>query len=640
MNIVDLIRGRRLANREQESRQIGWPQAVPAMGLDGLGSASYGPEAALTVLAPLGAASLAWIGWVMAPIVLLLATLYFSYRQTVVAYQTDGGAYTVAKTNIGPHAGLLAAAALMLDYILNVAVGISAGVGALTSAVPALHPHTLALCLAVLALVTFANLRGTAEAGLLFSLPTYVFIASFLGLIAVGVARTLMSAGHPAPVVAPALIGRPTEAVSLWLLMRAFAAGCTAMTGVEAVSNSIGAFKPPVSRRAHQTLTIVCATLGLLLSGVAVCARSFHIGAMDQTRSDYRSVAAQLAGAVAGHGPIFYVAMSSLLAVLALSANTSYVGFPRLCRTVAQDAYLPRPFALPDRRLVFSEGVAFLTLTAGGLLIVFDGITDRLIPLFAIGAFLTFAMSQMGMVAHWRRKGGEIKRLAINAFGAAITLVALVVIAMTKFAEGAWIVIFAIPATVFVMLAIRNYYDRLDASIAAASSTLQIAELDPPTVLVAIEDRSRMTDQALSFAMTLSPDVIAIHLLHLGGPEDDENAREIRRKWDAEVAEPLATRGLTPPRLVLLPAPRRQIHRPLLEFMDKLDADTPGRSVAVLIPELVLTNWWERLLHSRRSERLRRALLKHGGPRLNVIICPWRRQLPLDCHAKPSPPAH
>ena len=625
MNIVRLIRGRRLANREQESRKVGWLQAVPAMGLDGLGSASYGPEAALTVLAPLGAASLAWIGWVMAPIVLLLAVLYFSYRQTVVAYRTDGGAYIVAKTNLGAHAGLLAAAALMLDYILNVAVGISAGVGALTSSFPALHAETLPICLAVLALVTIVNLRGTAEAGVLFSLPTYLFIASFLGLIATGVVRTLASGGHPQPLIAPAPIGAPSATLSLWLLMRAFAAGCTAMTGVEAVSNSIGAFKPPVTRRAHQTLTVICATLGLLLAGVAFCAHSFRIGAMDQTRPDYRSVASQLAGAVAGHSPIYYVAMASLLAVLALSANTSFVGFPRLCRLIAQDGYLPRPFALPGRRLVFSAGVAFLTTTAGALLIVFDGITDRLIPLFAIGAFLTFTVSQVGMVAHWRREAGDARRLGVNAFGAAITMAALAVIVTTKFAEGAWIVILAIPGVFTVMLGIRRYYDRLDASITATSPTLQIAEVQPPTVLVAVEDRSRMTDRALSFAMTLSPDVIAIHLLRLAGPEDNENTREIRRRWQAEVAEPLAACGLNPPRLLLLPAPHREIHRPMLDLIEKLDAETPGRSVAVLIPELVLTHWWEPVLHARRAERLRRALLKHGGPRLNVIISPWRR---------------
>lgn len=625
MNIVDLVRGRRLANNEQQSLKISWLEAVPAMGLDGLGSASYGPEAALTILAPLGAASLAWIGWVMAPIVLLLTVLYLSYRQTVVAYQTNGGAYTVAKENLGQYASLLAAAALMIDYVLNVAVGISAGIGALTSSIPSLQPHTLALCLAVLAIVTLVNLRGTGEAGLLFALPTYVFIACFLGLAAVGLGRILVAGGHPQPVVPPPPIGPATAAVSLWLLMRAFAAGCTAMTGVEAVSNAVGAFRPPVTHRAHLTLTIICASLGLLLAGIAACAHGYHIAAMDQSKPGYQSVLSQLASAIAGRGPIYYVAMASLLTVLSLSANTSFVDFPRLSRLVAADGYLPRSFAIPDRRLVFSAGIGFLALTAGLLLIVFSGITDRLIPLFAIGAFLTFTMSQIGMVAHWRRQPGRNHwRLAINGLGAAITALALAVIVAAKFVEGAWIVVLTIPAIYGSMQAIHRYYERLDASLAATAPTFHLDETEPPTVLVAIEERNRMSDRALRFAMTLSPDVIAVHLLRLSGPDEDEDTRDVRRKWEADVVQPLTAQGVTPPRLVVLPAQYREIHVPLLELVEKLDADTPGRSVAVLIPELVLQRWWERLLHIRRAEQLRRALVQHGGPRLNVIIAPWR----------------
>jgi amino acid transporter len=625
MNFVGLLLGRRLTNREQETRKVGWFEAVPAMGLDGLGSASYGPEAALTILAPLGAISRNWVGPVMAPIILLLVVLYFSYRQTVVAYQTNGGAYTVSKDNLGRHASLLAASALMIDYVLNVAVGISAGIGALTSSVPGLQPYTLALCLAVLLVVTLANLRGTGEAGWLFALPTYVFIACFLSFIAIGLWKIAISGGHPHPVIAPPHLGPATEAVSLWLLMRAFASGCTAMTGVEAVSNSVGAFKAPVARRAHQTLTVICITLGLLLAGVAALAREYGLGAMDQARPGYQSVLSQLAGATVGHGPIYFVAMASLLAVLSLSANTSFVGFPRLSRLVAQDGFLPRPFAVADRRLVFSAGIGFLTISAGALLIAFGGITDRLIPLFAIGAFLTFTMSQMGMVAHWRKQEGRNRRrLAINALGAAITIVALAVIVVAKFTQGAWIVVLAIPAIFCLLVAVRRYYDRLDQSL-QPSGTFVLEETQPPTVLVAIESRTRMTDTALNFALTLSPDVIAVHLLRLSGPDAEEDTREIKRRWDSEISGPISECGLKPPRLVLLPAPHRQIHGPLLEFIEKIDADTPGRSVAVLIPEMVLRHWWERGLHTRRAERLRAALLAHGGSRLKLVTSPWRR---------------
>ena len=625
MELLDLVLGPRLANRDQDAEKIGWFEAVPAMGLDGLGSASYGPEAALTIMIPLGAASLGWVGPVMAPIVVLLVVLYLSYRQTVVAYPSNGGAYTVAKENLGRNAGLLAAAALMVDYILNVAVGISAGVGALTSSVPSLQPYTLMLCLGILALVTLANLRGTLEAGVLFALPTYVFIVSFLGLIGLGLWRVAASGGHPTAVIAPPPIANATEVMGIWLFMRAFASGCTAMTGVEAVSNGVGAFKEPVIKNAHVTLTVICLVLGLLLAGIAFVAHAYGLGAMDQTKGDYQSVLSQLAGAVVGHGAIYYVAMASLLAVLCLSANTSFVGFPRLCRLVAEDGFLPRSFAVADRRLVFSVGIAVLTVTAAGLLILFGGITDRLIPLFAIGAFLTFSISQTGMVVHWRRQEGRNgTRLAINAVGATTTVLALAVILAAKFIEGAWITVIAVPVIIAMLFAIHRYYQRLDDAL-ATDGPFRVTETAPPTVLVAVEGRNRMSDKALQFAMTLSPDVIAVHLLRLAGPEAGDDGAALKRAWQADVVGPLEQRGVKAPRLMLLPAPYREIHEPLLEYIAKLDADTPGRSVAVLIPELVKPRWWERGLHSQRADRLRKMLIEHGNERVNVIIAPWRR---------------
>lgn len=624
MAFIDFVLGRRLSNNEQDSRKIGWFEAVPAMGLDGLGSASYGPEAALTILIPLGAASLAWVGWVMAPIVALLMILYVSYRQTIVAYPTNGGAYTVSKENLGRNASLLAAAALMVDYILNVAVGISAGVGALTSSVPALQPWTLSLCLVVLGLVTLANLRGTPEAGWLFALPTYVFVASFLGLVAAGLWSIVATGGHPHPVVPPPAMGGTTGAISVWLFMRAFASGCTAMTGVEAVSNGVGAFKEPVVAQAHRTLTLICLVLGLLLAGIATVAHFYGLAAMDQTKPDYQSVLSQLCAAIAGHGVVYYVAMASLLAVLSLSANTSFVGFPRMCRIVAQDGYLPRAFAVADRRLVFSVGIFVLTITAGGLLILFGGITDRLIPLFAIGAFLTFSMSQFGMVAHWRKQGPRnATRLAINATGAATTTVALLVILAAKFVDGAWITVIAIPLIVGVLLVVRRYYDRLDAALACAGP-FTLEETEPPTVLVALEGRNRMSDHALQVAMTLSPDVIAVHLLRVAGPEVEDDGRVLKARWQTEVVKPLEERSIKAPRLMLLPAPFRELHEPLLAFIEKLDRETPGRAVAVMIPEVVKRRWWEFALHNNRADRLRKMLLKHGDSRVNVFIAPWR----------------
>jgi amino acid transporter len=623
MKIIDLVFGRRLANQEHEERKIGWAAGVPAMGLDGLGSSSYGPEAALTILIPLGAASLHSIGWVIAPIVGLLAILYVSYRQTLLAYPSNGGAYTVAKENLGRGGALLAAAALMIDYVLNVAVGISAGVGALTSSVPALQPYTLWLCLGILAIIAVTNLRGTREAGWLFAAPTYLFLGSFLGILGYGLARLYLSGGSPQPVVAPPPLPPGTEALSLWLFMRAFAAGCTAMTGVEAVSNGVDAFREPVVREARTTLTVICAALGLLLVGVALSAQGYGIGAMDQAQPGYQSVMSQLVAAIAGRGVVYYVAMSSLLAVLCLSANTSYVGFPRICRLVALDDYLPRSFAVSDRRLVFSVGVLFLTVTGGALLVVFGGITDRLIPLFAIGAFLTFTLSQLGMVVHWRRVGGEGKRLAVNALGAATTIVALLVITVAKFAEGAWIVALAVPATIAVLLCVHNYYARLERKL-SVSGEFRIEETEPPTVVVAYEERNRMTDRALHFALTLSRDVIAVHLLRLRDPDLDEDLNDIRETFAAEVAAPVEKAGLTPPRLMFLRAAYREMAGPLLGLIDKIDGAAPERAVAILIPERVHRHWWQWLLHGRRARQLRAALMEHAGPRLMIITAPWR----------------
>lgn len=627
MHILDFLLGRRLANREEQARRIGWFEAVPAMGLDGMGSASYGPEAALAVLAPLGAASLQWIGPVMAPIVALLVILYLSYRQTVAAYRTNGGAYAVAKENLGRNASLLAASALMIDYVLNVAVGVSAGVGALTSSIPVLHAYALPICLAVLAIVTVANLRGLRESGLLFAVPTYGFMASFLGLIGLGLVRTMLAGGHPHPVAPPSSpFPAPGQMVTLWVLVRAFAAGCTAMTGVEAVSNAVGAFRDPVQQQAQRTLTVICGVLALLLAGVAYLAHAYGLSAMDQSKAGYQSLLSQLAAAIAGRGGAYDLAMACLLAVLCLSANTSFVAFPRLCRMLAADGFLPRPFAVADRRLVFSVGVVFLALTAGALLIVFGGITDRLIPLFAIGAFLTFTLSQIGMVAHWRRVDGKgrRRRLAINGLGATITSVALAVIVAAKFTEGAWIVVVAIPGILWLLLAVHRYYQRLDRELEPEPRFVAGEEL-PPTVILAIDARTRVTDRALSLAMSLSPDVIAVHLLELEGPETEDDCREIRRRWRAQVEQPLAEQGRTAPKLLLIPAPFREIHRPLLDLVERLDAATPRRQVAVLIPELLPTRPWERLLHGRQANRLRAALFAHGGPRLNVMTVPWRR---------------
>jgi amino acid transporter len=376
----------------------------------------------------------------------------------------------VAKENLGEQAGLLAAAALLLDYILNVAVGISAGVGALESAFPTLQSHTLILCLGVLLIVTFVNLRGVRESGLAWSLPTYTFVVSLAIVLALGVFKEIQAGGHPRAVLPPAPLASSAEAISLWLIFRAFASGCTAMTGVEAVSNGVPIFAEPPVKNARRTLTLIVVILGTLLAGIGFLANAYQVGAMDQRQPNYQSVISQLTAAIVGRGPLYFVTIGSVLAVLTLSANTSYADFPRLCRLLAEDGYLPHVFANLGRRLVYTTGILILFVLSAILLTIFGGITDRLIPLFAVGAFGAFTMSQAGMVVHWRRLKGKGAKTALllNFLGACTTAVALLIIIVAKFHEGAWITLIIIPGLIWLFLAVKGHYRRTWAAIADA----------------------------------------------------------------------------------------------------------------------------------------------------------------------------
>ncbi|MDP9169525.1 MAG: APC family permease, partial [Acidobacteriota bacterium] len=461
MSLVDIVFGKPLASDEDAQQRVGTAAGIPIFGLDALGSAAYGPEAALTMLLPLGVLGVSYALPITIGIVVLLIIVYFSYRQTIAAYPTGGGSYTVARFNLGARVGLVAAAALMVDYLLNVAVGISTGVGALISAAPALQPFTLPLCLAILALITFVNLRGVREAGTVFMLPTYLFLACLLSAVGLGVFKVVMSGGHPAPVVAPPKPHAAAAAgISVWLLIKAFSSGCTAMTGVEAVSNGVQAFREPAAKTAQRTLTVIIAVLVVLLLGIAFLARAYNIAATEPGQANYESLLSQLLGAVAGKGIFYYVSIGSILVVLALSANTSFADFPRLCRVVAQNGYLPYGFATRGRRLVYSYGVYALAALSAVLLTAFGGVTDRLIPLFAIGAFLSFTLSQAGMVMHWRKHKGphSNKSLVVNALGAAVTGITVLVVMVAKFSEGAWITLVMIPALLFLMGGIRRHY--------------------------------------------------------------------------------------------------------------------------------------------------------------------------------------
>jgi len=620
VSIADKIFGKRLRSSQAEEERIGVWAGIPILGLDGLSSSAYGPEAALTLLVPLGAAGLATIGPITLVILGLLLLLYLSYRQTIGAYPQGGGSYTVAKENLGTRVGLLAAAALMIDYILNVAVGISAGVGALVSAVPALHPHILLLCLAILAIIVVVNLRGMRESGVAFGLPTYLFVASLGLVLAAGVFQALLHGGHPRPVMPPPPLGPPVEAASLWLLMRSFASGCTAMTGVEAVSNGVKYFKQPTVPNAQRTLTAIVAILGLLLGGIAYLARAYQIGAMDQEKPGYQSVLSQLVAAVAGRGVIYYVTIASILAVLALSANTSFAGFPRLCRIVSEDGFLPRSFSTVGRRLVYSNGIAVLALLSGLLLVVFGGITDRLIPLFAVGAFSAFTLSQVGMVVHWRRAGGGAHArvaMAINGLGAIATGVALAVILVAKFVEGAWMTVVLVPAILVLFARVKRHYGRVVRQVTCLRP-LDLSGLEPPIVVVPVDTWNMVTAKALRFGLRISSDVRAVHV-----GVNEAKRQALQEQWQLEVEEPARRAGRPAPRLIVLPSPYRRLFLPLIDFVQQLEQENPAREIAVIIPELVERRWYETLLHNHRAEVLKARLLLEDSERVALVNIPW-----------------
>src|SRR5476651_1439423 len=525
MSLRNLLLGRPLASHEEGEQRVGPIAGIPMLGLDALSSAAYGPEAAMTLLIPLGVLGIGYIGPISAIIIGLLVIVYFSYQQTIGAYPTGGGSYTVARQNLGLFPGLLAAAALLLDYVLVVAVGISAGVGALVSAVPALQPHTLLLCLGILALIALVNLRGVRESGAAFVLPTYLFVLSLFIVIGVGLVKTWLAHGHPVPEVAPPTVLAATATAGWWIVVRAFASGCTAMTGVEAVSSGVTAFREPAVVNAQRTLSAIIGILVVLLAGIAYLAGVYHIGATEPGVAGYQSVLSQLVAAVVGTGPFYYVTIGSILAVLALSANTGFADFPRLCRLIAEDGFLPRVFASRGRRLVYSLGIYVLTGLSAVLLIIFGGITDRLIPLFAVGAFLAFTLSQAGMVGHWRRTHGSGRRLAmaINGVGAIATGVTLLVVLVAKFAEGAWVMTLLVPALLAVFEMVRRHYQAVSVEIANPLA-LDVTNIQPPIVIIPMSQWNRMSQKGLRFALKLSPDIYVVQV-QAGAPAESEDRK-------------------------------------------------------------------------------------------------------------------
>ncbi|WP_263381757.1 APC family permease [Granulicella arctica] len=621
MAISDVLFGRPLATSEERAEHIGVAAGIPIFGLDALTSAAYGPEAAMALLIPLGVYGTQFIVPIITAILILLVIVFFSYRQTIAAYPNGGGSYTVASENLGEGAGLLAAAALMIDYILTAAVGVSGGVTALSSAIPGLQPFTIELCLMVLLVLVIVNLRGVKDTGSAFILPTFLFIGTLLVMVGVGVFKTFAAGGHPHSVaVLPPALPQTVKLLGLWMLMKAFSSGCAAMTGVEAVSNGVMAFGEPRAKKAQYTLTIIIAILIVLLYGIAWLSRSYQIMAMNPDEAGYQSLLSLLVSAVFGRGWFYFLTMGSVFLALALSANTAFADFPRLTRAIALHDYLPHVFILRGRRLLFSHGVYALSGLTAVILVLFRGVTDRLIPLYAIGAFLAFTLSQAGMVIHWKKQEGDHKgrgwHMFVNGVGAVATGLTTIIVLASKFMSGAWVTALLVPILILIMMAVKRHYVRVRSEM-RDMTPLNLAHLEQPIVVIPMARWDRITEKALRFGLLLSKEIRVVHV------DCDEGEESLCEVWNTKVLEPLRQENMPEPELISLMSTYRQIITPVMDYILELEKANPTRKVAVLLPELVVKHWWENLLHNQRVQLLKLLLLLKGKQRIIVVNIPW-----------------
>ncbi len=581
-----------LRTEEVSSQRITPVEGLPALSLDALTSVAYGPEAIIVVLALAGAGALHLVLPITITIVLLLAILVFSYRQVIDAYPNGGGAYAVSRANLGHGASLVAASALVVDYTLTVAVSIAAGVAALTSAFPVLNPDTVVICLVILAVVTVLNLRGLGDAARAFLLPTIVFIVGLLIIIAIGLIHPLaLHAPQPGVPLVPRV---PLEAVSVLLILKAFSAGCSALTGVEAIANGVPQFKEPRVKRAKRTEMLLGTILGVMLLGLAVLADRWHIG----PRSG-QTVLSQIMAMAIGRNWAYYVMALTITLVLALAANTSYGGLPVLASLLAKDHYLPHLFSLRDDRQVFAPGIWALALAAAVLLIAVRGNVLTLIPLFAIGVFTGFTLSQSGLVVHWwrtRPPRWEF-RAAINGLGATVTAIATVVFILTKFTEGAWVVVIAVPGLILLFDRIHRYYRRIGLELGLGKIPGQ-PQVRPTMVVVPVTGVSRLTQYAIGQALSISQHVIAVTVVLEDADGSTGRGGEVEQQW--------ARWGPGVP-LRVLNTEYASVVEPIVTFIDEL-CEHHDKQVVVLIPVVLPDHLRDQFLHNHFDLVLTNAL--------------------------------
>jgi amino acid transporter len=595
--------GRALATMEESDQRLSKTKALAVFSSDALSSVAYATEAILFTLAVAGPEHF----WLVLPISGVIVTILFivavSYRQTITAYPNGGGSYIVAKDNLGVWPGLVAAAALLVDYVLTVSVSVAAGVAALISAFPALDNRTL-WSLVAIAVVMLVNLRGVKESGTIFAIPTYVFVVGMLGLIAVGLVEFAL--GQSPRVSDVTAVASGGQALGALLILRAFADGCSAMTGVEAISNGVPAFKRPEPNNARTTLAWMALLLGVMFIGTSVL--SMLAGA---TPSDHETILSQITRAIFGTGPVYYILTLATTGILILAANTSFADFPRLASLLARDRYMPSRFAFRGERLAFSTGIVALALLAGVVVAAFGGRVEALIPLYAIGVFTCFTLSQAGMVVHWRREGGPgwRRKAIVNGVGAVATAIVALIFAVAKFALGAWVVIIIIPLLVALLAAIHHEYERGAAELEVDDRSVIGAPRRRQIAYVPMTDLRRDVVHAIRFGQTMATEVVGLFVT-----DDPEAGETLRRRM---------ARQLPGVRLVVVESPYRELVSPLVRYLEQAAARSPEDVTVVLLPEYIQRRWWERFLYNSNQHRIRRALL--GNKRILVANVPYRR---------------
>jgi len=596
-----LVVGRPLASADEHHTRLVKVVALAVFASDAISSTAYATEEILHVLVPVAAAdALGYLVPLSLIVMGLLVVVTFSYRQTIVAYPSGGGSYVVSKDNLGEKPALVAGASLLVDYVLTVAVSISAGVAAITSAAEGLRPYRVELCVALIAVLALANLRGLKESGTVFAVPTYVYIVSLGALIVWGFIQVFGGDLEPLAPVAERYdeftdgdfsVGS-LGGVTFFLLMRAFSSGAVALTGVEAISNGVPAFKRPESRNAARTLIAMSAILGTYFFCISVLAQRIR-----PTLSEEETILSLLGGAVFGDGSVmYYVLQFSTMAILTLAANTAFADFPRIASILAKDGYLPRQLHNRGDRLVFSNGIIALGLVAALLIVVFGGITTALIPLYAVGVFCGFTLSQFGMVKHHQRhrEPGWRRHAAINAVGAFATLLVLLVVVVSKFAIGAWVPVVLIPCIAFALTRVKRHYDRVERALRVPAGYRPRRHTH--TVVVLVGTVHRATLAAIAYAKSLAPD--RLYAISVAG--ESEDSERLQQQW--------AEYGIDVP-LRVLSSPYRELSGPVLAELDQLDAEWDNDIITVVLPEFVLTRWWEQLLHNQSALVLKARLL-------------------------------